>query len=119
MTARLRPPLLLALLVLGCPGPAEDECDRAGDPVAREDCLFERVSQLFSAGDHEWRQALQAIDTPASRDLVRLRLAILDPQQGPTLCREVETEGARQRCRRVVGRPHLASPPRPPGQEQP
>jgi hypothetical protein len=95
-----------------CDGDSGD-CASLRDDVARENCLFERVSASFQAQDPKWRRQLAAIASPDSRDLVRLRLAILDPQQGPTICAEVETASAKDRCQRVVGRPHLASPPRP------
>ncbi len=103
---------LLALLGVGC-GASGDPCASVADPVQRENCLFERVSAQFEQGDPAWRTQIAAVDSPASRDLLRLRLAILDPQQGPALCEEVETESARARCTQVVGRPHLATPPRP------
>jgi hypothetical protein len=101
----------LALAATGC-GEAGDDCAALGDEVARENCLFERVSTLFEADDPSWRQQLEAIPSAASRDLLRLRLAILDPTRGPALCAGVETPSARARCQQVVGRPHLASPPR-------
>jgi hypothetical protein len=106
--------LLTAMVVLGvgC-GSSGDPCQGERDEVARENCQLERVSALFEAGDPGWEAALASIAKPASRDLVRLRLAILDPQRGPTLCAGVETDDAKARCQQVVGRPHLASPPRP------
>jgi hypothetical protein len=106
---RLTMALVLLGLGLGCGG---DPCAKGGE-VERQNCLFERVSTLFEAGDPAWRDQLATIDSPSSRDLVRLRLAVLDPQQGPAICSAVETADAKARCQQVVGRPHLASPPRP------
>jgi len=100
-------------LLLACSNSGEP-CADIRDEVARENCQFERISALFEAGDPGWEAALQAVPSPSSRDLVRLRLAILDPQKGPAICSAVETDDARARCQQVVGRPHLASPPRPP-----
>lgn len=116
-TAR-RLTMALALVGLGCQG-GDGPCSDVRDAVARENCQFERVSALFEARDPGWETALASIEQPASRDLVRLRLAILDPQRGPALCADVETADAQARCQQVVGRPHLASPPRPPGEAGP
>ncbi len=112
--------LLIATTALGpgCPA-AGDDCAGMKDEVARENCQFERVSALFDAGDAGWKEQLAAIPSAASRDLVRLRLAVVQPQQGPAICAEVETESAKERCRQVVGRPHLASPPTLPPQRAP
>ncbi len=98
--------------IAACTGDAND-CASLRDDVARENCLFDRISAAFEAGDPTWRDQLAEITNIDSRDLVRLRLAIVDPRQGPTICAEVETPAAKARCRQVVGRPHLASPPRP------
>lgn len=103
---------LLALLACACRGGGH--CAQA-DPVALENYRFERAAALFSAGEEGWRAQLEALPTASSRDLLRLRLAVLDPQRGPALCREAETAAALERCRQVAGRPHLASPPRPEG----
>ena len=112
---RLRHTLVL-LFLAGCHG--DDPCAGLGDEIERENCQLERVSTLFQAGDARWKEQLSAIPSATSRDLVRLRLAILEPQQGPVFCAEVETADARARCQQVVGRPHLSSPPRPPSQEK-
>lgn len=108
---------LLALL-LGC-SDAADPCANIRGEVPRENCQFERIATLFEIGDARWHEQLQALPSAASRDLVRLRLAIVEPQQGPAICAEVETKPARARCQQVVGRPHLASPPQLPPQRQP
>ncbi len=109
--ARFLIPTMVSLLACG---DSDAPCADIRDEVARENCQFERVSALFEAGDPGWEAALQAVPSPSSRDLVRLRLAIIDPQKGPVICGAVETDDARARCQQVVGRPHLASPPRPP-----
>ncbi len=105
-------------LVLAC-GESSDPCTGIGDEVQRENCQFERVAALFERGDARWREQLQAVPSAASRDLVRLRLAIVEPQLGPAICAEVETAPAKARCQQVVGRPHLASPPQLPPQRRP
>jgi hypothetical protein len=118
MTGRTLALILSFAALPGCEA-SDAPCAGERDEVARENCQFERVSTQFEAGDARWKETLQGIDSAASRDLVRLRLAVLAPQQGPALCTEVETEAARERCKQVVGRPHLASPPRPGAEAQP
>jgi hypothetical protein len=102
--------MIVLLLWLAACGTPED-CDRVRDEVAREDCRFERASALFGTDPQGFRTTLLAIPTPESRDLVRLRLAIRDPGAGPVLCREVETLAAQEKCRQVLGRPHLSTAP--------
>jgi hypothetical protein len=118
MTGRTLALTLCFATTASCGG-VEGPCAGERDEIARENCQLERVSAQFEAGDARWKETLRAIDSAASRDLVRLRLAVLSPQQGPALCAEVETEPAQERCKRVVGRPHLASPPRPSAEAQP
>ena len=103
------------LLLLGCqPEPQSlAECPRLGNAGEVEDCRFEMVQPLV--GDEDaLDSALGIIDDPGSRDLLLLRLAIADPQRAGRLCRRVETAGARERCRQVLGRPHLSTTRRPP-----
>ncbi|MBN1337343.1 MAG: hypothetical protein JXB39_15400 [Deltaproteobacteria bacterium] len=102
--------ILLLLCLSACDGPRD--CERIRDEVMREDCRFERASALFGADSRAFYAALEAIPSPESRDLVRLRLAIRDPGAAQGLCREVETASAQEKCRQVLGRPHLSTAPR-------
>jgi hypothetical protein len=128
----LLPSLLAA--VVSCEHPKVDagDCTKAHDAVARENCLFEAASAAWKRGVPAFRKSVKAIPSPESRDLVRLRIAIDDPAGAAQLCAEVETEPAREKCRQVLGRPHLrtrpkepeaptsdAMPPPPPAQVQP
>ena len=58
--------------------------------------------------------ALADIAEPESRDLLLLRLAIAEPQKAGRLCERVTTPGADEKCRQVLGRPHLQTTPKPP-----
>ena len=89
------------------------ECTRRDSPAAVEDCRFEKVKPLI-ADDDALDAALDTIEDPGSRDLLLLRLAISDPQRAGRLCRRVETPGATERCRQVLGRPHLSTTRRAP-----
>ena len=52
---------------------------------------------------------LQTIDDPLQRDLLLLQLAVLSPRHAPALCKRTESQNAQEKCRQVVGRPHLGS----------
>jgi hypothetical protein len=104
--------LLAWVLWLGCgrpEAPAElAACSALADLTAREDCRLKLLEPLFESKDAgAFQRALDALEDPASRDLVRLRLAIRDPNRGGRLCEQVETKPAQRKCRQVLGRPHL------------
>lgn len=114
---------LLALLA-GCAPESVADCAGIGDVARRETCRYEQTQklalpdgptgQLDKAG---LKQAMSQIDDATSRDLILLRLAILAPTEAMGLCREVSTDGAREKCQQVLGRPHLGTtrkPPEPP-----
>ena len=52
---------------------------------------------------------LQAIDDPLQRDLLVLQLAVLSPRHAPALCKRTKSQNAQEKCRQVVGRPHLGT----------
>jgi len=108
LAASLGCALAWAWAAAGC---GDESCASISDPVARENCQFELVSALYDQGDEAWKGALADVDSPASRDLIRLRLAVQDPARAPLICREVETRQAQAKCQQVAGRPHLMSPP--------
>ena len=45
--------------------------------------------------------------TVADNDLLLLTLAVRNPQQAPVFCEKVKSTAAREKCRQVIGRPHL------------
>ena len=91
-------PVILALL-LGC-----DPCDA--------DCRFMRARATFGKDDAATLAEIAAVDDPVERDMVRLRLAAIDPTRGGFLCRDASTDYGKARCEQVVGRPHLGGEPR-------
>lgn len=120
---------LVALLgAAACQRPATvAECAALSDPGEREECRFQlTLPAIDDLGGPKERingaalaEALAAIDDAQSRDLLLLRLAITAPAQGPFLCTRVSTDGAREKCRQVIGRPHLGTsrkPPQPPAE---
>jgi hypothetical protein len=107
--------LILGLLLLACQGEPVTvaECATLSRPAEVEDCRLRLVQPLID-DDDALDAALAEIDDPGSRDLLLLRLAISDPPRAARLCRRVQTEGAKERCRQVLGRPHLQTTRRPP-----
>jgi hypothetical protein len=103
------------LLVVSCtvaPASLED-CAGVPEPAAREECHYTFIAPLLS-DPPSLDAALASIEDPASRDLLLLRLAIADPKRAAALCKRVASDGAKERCRQVLGRPHLQSTRRPP-----
>lgn len=47
-----------------------------------------------------------------ARDLVLLELAVAEPKAGGNLCARVTTEAGKEKCAKVIGRPHLQGPGR-------
>jgi hypothetical protein len=45
--------------------------------------------------------------TVAENDLLLLTLAVRNPKQAPIFCEKVESTAALEKCRQVIGRPHL------------
>ena len=93
------------------------EC--AGIPSAadRETCRYELLQPAVAAArvDEDTLDAgLAEIGDVTSRDLVLLRLAIAAPKHAATLCGRVRTAGAEEKCRQVLGRPHLGTERRAP-----
>jgi hypothetical protein len=81
-------------------------CDSVSDAVQREECFFQEATQLGSQRA-EIKHYISLLTDPSSQDLLRLRLAVHDPSRNQWLCEEVKTRSAQDRCRQVVGRPHL------------
>ena len=101
---------VLILMLGGCDTPPETLADCAGlsSPTERESCRFDMVAPLAEDED-AFEAALAEIAEPYSRDLIRYRLGVQDPQKYSRLCRDVEDPALHEKCRQIVGRPHLSS----------
>lgn len=101
----------LLLLWVGCAAPEPqrfEECAGVEDPTARQDCWFG-----FAKGLEDPRAldaAIAAVVDPTERDLLISRLIVLDPRSGPRLCAQASTPAGAEKCRQVLGRPHLGAP---------
>ncbi|MES2644956.1 MAG: hypothetical protein V4850_36050 [Myxococcota bacterium] len=104
---------LLVPILLGCHNePGLPGCDGVRDPIAREECRYDAIKPLVD-DEAALRAAVDSMTDAASRDLVLLRLAFDRPDRGQAMCRLVKTASVKEKCDKVVGRPHLAGPPRP------
>ncbi len=45
--------------------------------------------------------------SPTEQDLLLLSLAVRSPYQAPHLCKKVKAQAAVEKCKQVIGRPHL------------
>lgn len=114
----MSPRTLLLALVSACAGEPDTVagCAALSDAAAQEDCRYRLVAPLV--GDAAKLTAalaeVRASASPQSHDLLLLRLAIDAPAQAGALCQQVQTDGAREKCQQVLGRPHLGTTRRPP-----
>lgn len=78
-------------------------------PLACENAApFDRALKALEAGDRATVEALVAAEPdPVARDILRLSLATEQPEKGAFLCRAVTTVDAREKCLKVLGRPHI------------
>lgn len=69
---------------------------------------FERALQALEAGDRATVEAIVAAEPdPVARDIFRLNLATEQPEKGAFLCGSVTTRDAREKCMKMLGRPHI------------
>ncbi len=107
--------VLLSLLLAGCTTePASfADCADVADLTAREDCRLQFARQLLD-DPTALDAAIDSVPEADSRDLLLLRLAVAEPTRASRLCERVVGAGAVEKCRQVLGRPHLSTTPRPP-----
>lgn len=55
----------------------------------------------------DFDQIIKQEPDPQKKDIMLLKLAVQNPKYGPELCQRTTTETAKEKCRQVVGRPHL------------
>lgn len=69
---------------------------------------FERALKALEAGDRATVEALVAAEPdPVARDILRLSLATEQPVKGAFLCGAVTTPDGREKCMKMLGRPHM------------
>lgn len=107
--------LLVAILgTIGCSEPETvADCADLRAAQEREQCRWDKIAPL-AEDPAAVEAALADVEPAESRDLIRLRLSIAHPTRASAWCRTVETAGAQEKCRQVLGRPHLGTAPRAP-----
>lgn len=108
----MSPALLVVLLACGSPPQTMADCASL-DPTAREDCRLSFARDLLDEPE-ALRAAIAAIPEPESRDVLLLRLAVAEPARAGAFCADAASEAAREKCRQVLGRPHLSTTPQAP-----
>jgi hypothetical protein len=97
----------MIFLLLACfSGGGDGGCDGVFDAVQHEECLFQEATRL-GTDKATLKNYIAQIPDPSSQDLLRIRLSVRDPARLQWLCEDVSTRSAQDRCRQVVGRPHL------------
>jgi hypothetical protein len=100
-------PLLLVLVGACTLGVVEDgDCARIPEGRARDDCHY-ALARTHADDAARLDGVLSGVADPAARDMVLLRLAVDLPARAPELCARITTPAARDKCDKVVGRPHL------------
>ena len=51
---------------------------------------------------------LTKVQDPEYQDLLMLQVAIREPKYAEYLCKKVKTKNAKEKCRQIIGRPHLS-----------
>jgi len=103
----------LLALFLGCSsGTPLEQCDRLAEASWREDCRYQELVNVAADGERQAiRDSIDQAGDKYSRDLLRFRLAVRDPQQLGWLCDEgLETALVESRCQAVLRRSHLSRP---------
>jgi len=115
---RIGGPLLLVLAGCAQAPTRFEECAALSDVTAREDCRLDFARQLLD-DPGALQAAIDSVEPADSRDLLLLRLAVAEPARAGWLCTRVQGAGAQEKCRQVLGRPHLSTTPQAPRPQQP
>ena len=98
---------MLTLLLIAC----NNDCNSiwVKDP---EECAYQEIKAAFEASlttqqTTPFEQALTQITDPTTHDLTLVRLAVAYPAQAGSLCSRVTIELAKEKCKQILGRPHL------------
>ena len=59
---------------------------------------------------NEFDAQLKKVSDPMKRDLLLIQLAVQNPLHSNTLCQKVQTMGGKEKCQKVIERPHLSTP---------
>ena len=82
-------------------------CQNSEEKALEE--LFSLAEQNASKDAYSQWKSTQS--SPQSADLLLLRAAVQRPHNGMTFCGLTTTKTAQEKCRQVIGRPHLSAKP--------
>ena len=68
---------------------------------------YDENDLLRLRNEDSFRQEFLAQLPELDRDILLLKLAVQNPSMAPKFCREVLGRGAKEKCKQVIGRPHL------------
>jgi len=86
--------------------PSLSDCDGIEDPAEQTDCRREVLLSVAEEPD-EIRAAIAQARDPETRDMLRIRLVVRDPETSEELCPQMEADQARKWCADLEGRSHL------------
>ncbi len=118
-TSHFRTVILSLVLVgglLGCGAdddatvttPTDGDCSSIEDWQDRLDCAYPMV-EAHLEDDEALSTALDTLSAKEDRDMILYRLAFNHPTEAPRLCKKVQTEAFVEKCKQVMGRPHLGT----------
>lgn len=101
------------LLLLSCtPVPTSfAECAVLESPDLRTVCRVGQLADVASEREEVLLQADSILD-PLERDMLLVELAVGDPRNQGWICKQVRHDYGAKKCEQVLGRPHLATPPK-------
>lgn len=77
-------------------------CFQETTPTAQTLSLLLETPKAFEA-------ELQKISDPVEKDIVLLQLAVQQPKYARMLCKNIQTDNAKEKCKQIIGRPHLGA----------
>ena len=75
--------------------------------MSNEPPTLEALTPLLKK-PQKFNSELAKIQDPGHRDLLLLQLAIREPKYSQKLCHKIQTKNAKEKCRQIIGRPHLS-----------
>ena len=76
-----------------------------GNPMEKE---REALSSMLGSWK-EFDARLMGMESSEEKDILLLSLAVENPRHAQKLCQRTAGEVAREKCRQVIGRPHLGA----------
>ncbi len=69
--------------------------------------VFDQSELLRLTEEDSYRTQILGTLKPEQQDILLLKLAVQNPTLATKFCREVNGRGAKEKCKQVIGRPHL------------